>query len=149
MCSGCTDFELRLGGEHQKVSHVAAVNYSLCAHMNGAQAKLRGHFTARMQNMTGSRLASLLLLSADESPRGALSLCFYLPFRFIYETEHFNGVAELLEILGRFVSELVQAHSEACVTPTRVCARTTCAELLRSMRRPALHCNRKMSRGRG
>lgn len=24
--------------------------------------------------------------------------------RFIYETEHFNGVAELLEILGRFVS---------------------------------------------
>lgn len=26
-----------------------------------------------------------------------------LTFRFIYETEHFNGVAELLEILGRFV----------------------------------------------
>lgn len=24
--------------------------------------------------------------------------------RFIYETEHFNGVGELLEILGRFVS---------------------------------------------
>ena len=24
-------------------------------------------------------------------------------FQFIYETEHFNGIAELLEILGRFV----------------------------------------------
>lgn len=28
----------------------------------------------------------------------------WLIFRFIYETEHFNGVAELLEILGRLVS---------------------------------------------
>ncbi len=28
-------------------------------------------------------------------------LCLII--RFIYETEHFNGVAELLEILGRFV----------------------------------------------
>lgn len=27
--------------------------------------------------------------------------------RFVYETEHFNGVGELLEILGRFVSTLV------------------------------------------
>ncbi len=24
-------------------------------------------------------------------------------FQFIYETEHFNGVAELLEILGRYI----------------------------------------------
>lgn len=32
-----------------------------------------------------------------------------LIFRFIYETEHFNGVAELLEILGRFVSN----HTDA------------------------------------
>lgn len=33
-------------------------------------------------------------------------------FRFIYETEHFNGVAELLEILGRFVhiSTHIQEH---------------------------------------
>ena len=29
---------------------------------------------------------------------------FLLLFRFIYETEHHNGVAELLEILGRLVS---------------------------------------------
>lgn len=29
-------------------------------------------------------------------------LKFYFSFfRFVYETEHFNGVAELLEILGR------------------------------------------------
>lgn len=29
---------------------------------------------------------------------------FYSPFSsFVYETEHFNGVAELLEILGRYV----------------------------------------------
>lgn len=26
----------------------------------------------------------------------------YLFFHFIYETDHFNGVAELLEILGRY-----------------------------------------------
>lgn len=26
-----------------------------------------------------------------------------LPCSFVYETEHFNGVAELLEILGRYV----------------------------------------------
>lgn len=26
---------------------------------------------------------------------------FSSPYRFIYELEHFNGVAELLEILGR------------------------------------------------
>lgn len=26
---------------------------------------------------------------------------FFFFLRFVYETEHFNGVAELLEILGR------------------------------------------------
>ena len=31
-------------------------------------------------------------------------VCVCVVARFIYETEHFNGVAELLEILGRLVS---------------------------------------------
>lgn len=29
-------------------------------------------------------------------------LCYY--FRFVYETEHFNGVGELLEILGSIIN---------------------------------------------
>lgn len=33
--------------------------------------------------------------------------------RFIYETEHFNGVAELLEILGRFVFSIMQTRFKA------------------------------------
>lgn len=45
---------------------------------------------------------------------------FRLPFshmlncmfdRFIYETEHFNGVAELLEILGRYVYSFIKSYS--------------------------------------
>lgn len=54
--------------------------------------------------MTISRIS--LLLSA------LLTACVYLILRFIYETEHFNGVAELLEILGRFVSTITQTHIE-------------------------------------
>lgn len=38
------------------------------------------------------------------------SCVFHLIGRFIYETEHFNGVAELLEILGRFVSTIRLRH---------------------------------------
>lgn len=30
--------------------------------------------------------------------------------RFIYETEHFNGVGELLEILGRYVHPSMSLH---------------------------------------
>ena len=30
-------------------------------------------------------------------------VCVCVSFRFVYETEKFNGVAELLEILGRYV----------------------------------------------
>jgi hypothetical protein len=32
---------------------------------------------------------------------------FYLFFSFIYETERHNGIAELLEILGRFVQTVL------------------------------------------
>lgn len=35
-------------------------------------------------------------------------MCVCVIVRFIYETEHFNGVAELLEILGRLVPVAVQ-----------------------------------------
>lgn len=42
-----------------------------------------------------------------------IALFFWDFFRFIYETEHFNGVAELLEILGRFVP----FASHVCSTP--------------------------------
>ena len=31
-----------------------------------------------------------------------------LVYRFIYETEQFNGVGELLEILGRYVDKLIR-----------------------------------------
>lgn len=34
---------------------------------------------------------------------GLISLLLSCLVSFVYETEHFNGVAELLEILGRFV----------------------------------------------
>lgn len=41
-------------------------------------------------------------------------VCKLCPFlRFIYETEHFNGVAELLEILGRLVFSIMPTHFEA------------------------------------
>lgn len=44
-------------------------------------------------------------------------------FRFIYETEHFNGVAELLEILGRLVFSITltdfEAHGAWCHTAVR------------------------------
>lgn len=39
-----------------------------------------------------------------------LGLILLLPsclLSFVYETEHFNGVAELLEILGRFVDHVL------------------------------------------
>lgn len=32
------------------------------------------------------------------------TILFYNYFRFVYETEHFNGVGELLEILGSIIN---------------------------------------------
>lgn len=40
---------------------------------------------------------------------------------FVYETEHFNGVAELLEILGRYVKATLLCHTELSSTLTSAC----------------------------
>lgn len=45
-------------------------------------------------------------------------MCVCVIVRFIYETEHFNGVAELLEILGRLVS--ASAAALMCLNLTKL-----------------------------
>lgn len=43
---------------------------------------------------------------------GNATECLKFDFRFIYETEHHNGIAELLEILGRYVSTFKSFQEE-------------------------------------
>lgn len=43
------------------------------------------------------------IIHMEQADFFAIKFCYFIICRFIYETEHHNGIAELLEILGRYV----------------------------------------------